>query len=234
MGSMAQQKRGKSRWAFTAPKAPKKVNGVTRSGLAYLQWDNNYEHVLAWARKQYGKDAIKHVSYRPDPKQDIKVAHRAEWERFVGDFAYCVRHNRSVVVDTMSEVNDVRKVAEFGRTLQIMNIFYGSFYADYRALVRDALDNDANVIFVHRMKDEYINNERTGGLKLEGWYGMAYESQVLVEHARDDDGNFKTIVRECAQDAMLNGMEFTTEDDENDFAHLAQRIYPDTELEDWR
>lgn len=222
MGTMAQQKRGKTAWALTAPKP-----------LAYLQWDNNYEHVLAKARKQYGKDAIKHVSYRPNPKLDIKASHMQEWERFVHDFVYAVDNFRSVVIDTMSEVNDVRKVAEFGRTLQIMNIFYGSFYADYRSLVRYAMEHDANVIFIHRMKDEYINNERTGGLKLEGWYGMAYESQMLLEHTRDDEGNFMSIVRECGQDAMLNGLELSSEDDENDFATLATRVYPETEKEDW-
>ena len=222
MATMAQQKRGKSRWAFTAPKP-----------LAYLQWDNNYEHVLAWARKEYGKDKIKHLSYRPDPRADAKAAHRAEWERFLKDYDYCVRNFKSVVVDTMSEVNDARKVSEFGRTLQIMNIFYGSFYSDYRWMVRHALDNDANVIFVHRMKDEYLNNERTGGLKLEGWAGIAYEAQVLLEHRRDDEGVFVSTIRECAQDAMLNGMEFSSEDDENDFAHLAQRIYPESDLDDW-
>ncbi len=218
---MAPQKRGKTRFAFTLPKTFAK-----RSGLAYLQLDNNYQHALTAARKEYGADAIQHLSYSSsDPRGDVQADARRRWERFITDYDYCVRKMAGVIVDTMTELNDLRKLAEFGKTTQIMQLFYGSLYSDYRWMVKHALDNDANVLFLHRMKDEYKNNERTGNLKLDGWTGIVYETQMLLEHTRDDDGIFTTVIREAAQDARLIGMEFSSgADDENHFGALAERV----------
>lgn len=226
MASAAQQKRGKTRFGFTMPKP-----------LAYMQLDANYEHVLAWGRKEYGKDAIKHLKYFADPRADIKSANAAVWDRFIKDFDYSVDNFRSVLIDTTSELLDVRKLAEFGKNTQILQIYYGSIYADLRWMVKRALDSNCNVNFVHRMKKEYRNNEQTGNFELEGWRGIMYETQVYVEHERETDNantNFTTNIIECAQDAMLMGMSLDGAEDENDFATLASRIFPDSEKDDWQ
>lgn len=228
--SSALAKRGKSTWGFSMPK---KAKGG-RKGLAYLQWDANYEHALRKARETYGKDSIQHLRYFADPRGDIKTAHTEVWQRFLRDYDYCVKKFRSVMVDTASELLDARKIAEYGRTSQIQQIFYGSIYADFRWMVKHALDNDANVLFVHRAKKEYQNNDWSGNYVLEGWAGIVYEAQVHVTHDRDEDGNFLTTVVDCGQDAMLNGFVFSSNDDEgNDFAALATKIYPDTTREEW-
>lgn len=217
--TMAPQKRGKTRFGFSMLKGAAKT-----AKLAYLQLDNNYQHALTAARKEYGTDRIQHLSYSSgDPRGDIQADARRRWERFVQDYDFCVRKFQFVMVDTMTELNDLRKLAEFGKTTQIMQLFYGSLYADYRWMVKHALDNDASVLFLHRMKDEYKNNERTGNLKLDGWPGIAYETQMLLEHTRDEDGIFSTIIREAGQDARLIGMEFTSDakSENNDFNSLA-------------
>ena len=226
MASQAVQKRGKTTWAFTMPKSKS-------SPMAYLQLDNNYEHALFQARKKYGKDTIKHLSYAVNPIGNMKDNAFIEWERFLKDFEYCVKNFRSVAVDTFTELNDVRKLAEWGRNTQIPQIYYGSIYADYRYLVNLALNHDANVLFLHRMKDEWLNGERTGSLKLDGWGGIAYETQVLIEHDRTPDGlNFITKVVECTQNALLTGQEIESSEDENDFPHLAARIF-ENDPTDW-
>lgn len=228
--SSALAKRGKTTWGFSMPK--KARNG--RKGLAYLQLDANYEHALKKARTEYGKDSIAHLRYFADPRQDIKGANLAVWERLVRDYEYCVKKFRSVMIDTASELLDVRKLAEYGRNTQIMQMYYGGFYADLRWMVKLALDNDANVLFIHRAKKEYINDTWKGDYELEGWRGIIYEAQVHVTHDRDDDGNFTTSIIDCGQDAMLNGYTFNSGDDEgNDFAALAMKIYPDSSPEDW-
>lgn len=227
--SSAQQKRGKTTWGFTMPKA--KRDG--REGLAYLQLDANYEHALRKARTLYGADSISHLRYFADPRADIKSANAAVWERFLRDYEYCVKKFRSVMVDTTSELLDVRKLAEFGRTTQIMQMYYGGFYADLRWMVKHALDNEANVLFLHRAKKEYVNDVWKGDYTLEGWAGIVYEAQVHVTHDRDDEGNFTTTVVDCGQDAMLNGYTFSSSEDENTFADLAMKIYPETDREDW-
>jgi hypothetical protein len=223
MASAALQKRGKTTWGFTMPKP-----------LAYLQFDANYEHALAKALKQYGKDSIRHLKYFADPRGDIKAANAAVFDRVIKDFDYCVDNFRSVMVDTSSELMDVRKIAEHGRNTQIQQIYYGSIYTDFRWMVKRALDSNCNVLFVHRLKDEWMAGDRTGGYVMEGWKGVQFDAQVYAEHARDAENNFVTTIMECAQDAMLNGMTLTSEDDENDFSTLAQRIFPDSTEKQWK
>ena len=222
MASAALQKRGKTTWGFTMPKP-----------LLYLQLDANYEHALAKARKEYGKDAIRHLRYVVDPRGDMRANAAATWERFVKDFAYGIRNFRSMLVDTASELMDVRKVAEWGRVTQIPQIYYGSIYADFRWFVKDALDSDCNVNFVHRLKDEWQNGDRTGKYVMEGWRGVQFDAQCYVEHERDTEGNFVTTIIEAAQDAMLMGMTLSSEEDENDFPTFATRVFPDTDKDDW-
>lgn len=222
MASAALQKRGKTTWGFTLPKP-----------LAYLQLDANYEHALAKARKQYKKDDIRHLKYFADPRGDIRANNQAQFERLVRDFDYCVSNFRSVLIDTASELMDVRKLAEYGRTTQIPQIYYGPIYADFRWLVKRALDSNCNVLFIHRLKDEWKNGDRTGDYVMEGWKGVQFDAQLYVEHHRDAEGTFVTNILECAQDAMLMGMTLSSADDENDFPTLATRIYPDTAREDW-
>lgn len=223
MASAAQQKRGKTRFGFTMPKP-----------LAYFQLDANYEHVLADARTKFkGKNDIKHIRYFADSRGDIKSSNLAVFERVVKDFDYCVDNFKSVLIDTTSELLDVRKLAEFGRQTQIMQIYYGGIYADFRWMVKRALDSNCNVNFVHRMKKEYRNDNWSGGFELEGWRGVMYETQVYVEHERDADGTFTTNVIECAQNALLMGSSLSSAEDENDFPTLATQIFQDTDKEDW-
>jgi hypothetical protein len=226
MASAALQKRGKSRFGFTMPKP-----------LAYLQLDGNYEHVLAWARKTYGgkkpNEAIRHLKYFADPRGDLKSSNASVFDRFCKDFDYCVDNFRAVLIDTTSELLDVRKLAEWGRTTQIPKIYYGSMYADFRWMVKRALDSNCNVNFIHRLKKEYRGDDWSGDYELEGWRSIVYETQVYVQHERDAENNFATNIVECAQDAMLMGMSLKSEEDENDFATLASRIYPNTDKEEW-
>ncbi len=222
MASAALQKRGKTRWAFTMPKP-----------LVYMQLDNCYEHALARARKEYGADAIRHLHYEVDPLKDLKTAAAETWTRFVRDYEYAINNARSVVVDTATELLDIRKLAEFGRNTQIPQMNYGSFYADFRWLVNTGMKSGANVLFIHRLKDEWLGGERTGSYTMDGWKGVQFDSEIYVEHDRDEDGNFMTNIKECTQDAMLMGMTLSSADEDNDFAGLATRVFPETSREEW-
>ena len=223
VASSALQKRGKTTFGFSMP-----------GPLAYLQLDANYEHALSKARKLHKKKDIKHLRYFADPRADIKGANAAVWSRLIRDFAYSVDNFRSVFVDTASELLDVRKLSEFGRTTQILQMYYGGFYADLRWMVKYATDHDANVMFVHRQKKEYVNDTWKGDYELEGWRGIVYEAPIYIEHTRDDEGNaYITTIKECSQDAMLVGTTLSSADDENDFAALATRVFPETERADW-
>lgn len=204
--------------------------------LAYLQLDASGEFMLEQARKQTKKKAdIKHLKYMVEnPRGDIKAANLAVFERFIRDFAYCIRNFRSVLVDTATELLEVRKLAEWGRVQQIMQMYYGSMYADFRWMVKEARNHDANVWFLHRMGDEYVNDARTGNDVLKGWKEIQYEAQVYIEHDRTDEGVFTTTIKECEQNALVMGQTLSSAEDDNDFTHLALAVFPDTSEEDWR
>lgn len=229
LSSMALQKRGKTTWAYTMPKEKK----GKLEGLAYFQFDANYEHALRKSREQYGDKAIQHLRYAADPRSDIKTSNLAVWTRLLRDYEYCLGRFRSIVIDTTTEVLDVRKLAEYGRNTQIQQMNYGAMYSDLRWMVKQALDSDTNVNFIHRMKKEYINNNWTGEYALEGWGNIVFETQCHISHDRDSDGVFTTTIVDSGQDAMLNGLTFSSEDGDNDFKSLAMKIYPDSEEGDW-
>lgn len=222
--SAAKQKRGKTKFGLTMPRP-----------LCYMQLDASGEFMLGEARKSAKKkDDIKHLKYFADPRGDIKGANLRVWETLVRDFEYCISNFRSVLVDTLTEALDVRKLAEFGRNSQILQIYYGSIYADFRWMVKEARLHDANVWFVHRVKDEYVGGDRTGNDLLDGWRGIQYEAQVYVEHDRSDEGIYTTTIKECEQNGLIAGMVLSSDDDDNDFPTLATRVFPDTDLKDWR
>lgn len=221
--SAAKQKRGKTRFALTLPRP-----------LVYMQLDASGEFMLEQARTATKKKTdLQHLKYFADPRGDIKGTNLKVWERFLRDFEYNVQNFRGVVVDTITELLDVRKLAEFGRNTQILQIYYGSIYADFRWMVKEARHHDANVWFVHRVKDEYVDGDRTGRDLLDGWRGIQYEAQVYVEHDRDDDVVFTTTVKECEQNALVTGAVLSSADDDNDFASLAVRVFPDSERKEW-
>lgn len=221
--SAAKQKRGKTRFGFTMPQP-----------LCYMQLDASGEYMLDEARKRKKKADIKHLKYFADPRGDIKSANLREWERLIRDFEYNVRNFRSVLLDTATEALDVRKLAEFGRNMQIMQMYYGSIYGDFRWMVKEARKRDANVLFVHRVKDEYIDNTRTGRDILDGWRNIMYEAQVYIEHGREDN-TFTTTIVECEQNALVMGLTLSSDkdDNDNDFPHLAARVFGN-EPEDWQ
>lgn len=202
--------------------------------LVYMQLDASGEFALERARAAAKKKLdIQHLKYFADPRKDIKGENLRVWERFVRDFEYNVRNFRSVLVDTATELLDVRKIAEFGRSTQILQIYYGGFYADFRWFIKEARKNDANVWFAHRVKDLYENGDRTGKDVLAGWRDIVYEAQVYVEHDRSEDGVFSTIIQECEQNALIMGQTLSSADDDNDFPGLAVQIFADTERKDW-
>lgn len=201
--------------------------------LCYMQLDASGEYMLAEARERSKKKTdIQPLKYFADPRGDIRANNLKEWERLIRDFEYAVRNFRSVLLDTATEALDVRKLAEYGRNTQIKSLWYGPIYSDFRWMVKEARKHDANVLFVHRVKDEYVNDARTGNDVLDGWQKIVYEAQVYIEHGRDEN-NFTTTIMECEQNALVTGMTFSSDEEDNDFPNLAAKVFGN-DPDDWR
>ena len=137
-------------------------------------------------------------------------------------------------------------IGEYGRAQSIDPYAYGPIHQTLRAMVRSALQGDKNVLLLHQMKEEWESKtimtqngpkeqrSPSGSYKRAGFAGAGYLSQANLWHYREDDGSTKffTKIVDCRRNPDLNGM--VLEDENNDFPHLAQLIFPETEIEEWQ
>lgn len=216
-GLAAKEKCGKTHFALTAP-----------GPIAFFNLDIGTEGVVG---KFIEEKDVYECKYDPGAENP-----EAEWERFESDFDSVLRVEeiRTMVLDTATEVWELLRINKFGRLDQVMPHMYGPVNAVYRRLIRDAYKSGKNIVLIHKMKPEYIGNERTGGYVLAGFADTPFLTQVNVRLFRDDvDGGseFSALVNDCRQNPGLNGE--VLEGPMCSFPALAQAILPDSKEEDW-
>lgn len=181
--------------------------------------------------------------------KDPQALAKAEWAAFESDYRYSLAHNRTTIIDTGSEMYELIRLAELGRLTQVPPNLYGPVNAKMRALIRLAYDGDSNVIFLHKMKEEWVNepsfnpskgkientSRKTGNYKRAGWNDMGYQVQVSIHAFREDlnggGSNFFLKVLDCRHNPALNG--YVLEGEQVNFPTLAQMVMPGTSLENW-
>jgi hypothetical protein len=169
---------------------------------------------------------------------------RAEvlWDTFKKDFdAVCKNSKvRTIVWDSATEAWELARIAEFGKLTQVQPWHYGPLNAEFRKVLRAVTDTDKNLIVTHKMTEVYVERkgsdgkrkaEATGEFRRSGFKDMAYVVQVNLRSFHDDLG-FGIEVMDCRQDGDLAGMELRGKD--CTFAELATRIFPETDVKDWR
>jgi len=114
-----------------------------------------------------------------------------------------------------------------------MQLFYGSIWADFRWLVREALKSQCNVGFIHQVRKEYKADDWTGDYELDGWRGIVFETQVHLRHRRVEGPVFETSIEECTQNANLMGSVLSSKDEDNTFPNLAANIFGES-VKDWQ
>ena len=124
------------------------------------------------------------------------------------------------------------RLARFGRLAQVLPTHYAPLNAEINGLLNAALFSTANVIFIHREKDEYINNAKNGKLDFAGQKDFPFKSTITIKHYFDyREKAFKIDVLKCRGNSAMIGE--TVEEPLNTFAYLASQVYPDTEMADW-
>ena len=221
VGVEALEKEGKTHFALTAP-----------GPLAVFDFDTGMEgvvHKFAGKKKIYVSDYRRLGNVMTNTPENWVLL----WEKFKREYiaAMDAPEIRTVVLDTATEVWELLRMARFGKLTQVMPYHYGPVNAEYRELIRKAYASGKNLILLHKMKDEYVNDKRTGQLKRSGFSDTGFLVQVNVRLWRDEDNNFHLYVKDCRQNPDANGMDLMN--DMANFPTLATIVFPGTEEGDW-
>ncbi len=227
------QKEGKTSLALSAP-----------GPIALLNLDTGLEGVVD---KFIGKKKIYVAEFKyldavydtmkPDEKQS---AFRKMWKRVWDTYMDALKSKdiRSIVVDTFTEAYELQRLAAFGKLTNVMPVQYGPVNAELKEMVKRALYNDKNVIYLNRMRDVYKENKkgmevRTGEVERAGWGKLGYEVQVCLRSYKDEDGMFGVRVVDCRHKTELEGEEYMIGDMYEGFKEVAMEIWEGSKEEDW-
>jgi len=210
---------GKTRFTLTAP-----------GPIAFLNFDYGLEGVVE--RFQVQKDiyvsSIK-LDFQGGKDQVVTAAER-ELQKFETNYQTALRQARTIVIDTGTELWELMRLAAFGKLAQVMPHHYAPVNQEMERLVKLAYESDANLIMTHRLKEQWINDKKTG---LYEFAGMKEIPSFVQAHARlwvDQDG-FHLRVGKCRQNVGIVGLELVN--DMITFPTLASFVFPDTTPEDW-
>ena len=158
------------------------------------------------------------------------------WNNIMRDYQEMLASGaRTGIIDTGSELWEILRLARFGKLDKVMPHHYGPVNAEFREIIRMAYDTGMNLWLLHKMKDEYTNDKRTGDVKRAGFSDMGFLVQIAVRCWRDDESqypdNFHATVTDCRHDPSLHA--FDMQGKMASVATLGQLVFPDSEAEEW-
>lgn len=214
------EKQGKTHFALTAP-----------GPLAVFDFDNGLEGVL----NKFAKRKTIYVSeYKLGNSCDLNT-YLANLDKFKREFLATMKPGngiRSVLVDTATEMWELMRMARFGKLTQVLPHNYGPVNAEFRELIRVAYTSDKNLLLLHKMKPEYVNDKSTGKVLRAGFGEIGFLVQVNIELRRDAELDFTSTVKDCRQNEGIAGLELVG--DMNNFPSLAQLVFPESNEEEWK
>jgi hypothetical protein len=223
------EKQGKSTWALTAP-VP----------IAYHNLNNRVEHVLDRFVGR-GIYEFKYDTLLAKEQHEWKYM----WDKFRGDFAEALGNTdvRTIVIDTETDLWEMRRLAQWGRESSVPDQ-YGGLNKDIRNLYDAVISTDKNLIVISEMKKKYITkivntrggkrelSEWDGSYEFAGWSNAGAKVEVNLEAVfNPEDKVFSTTIHNCGVNAMIAGQVF--EGAESNFPFLASTVFPDTDPGYW-
>lgn len=159
------------------------------------------------------------------------------WEEFVKNYRASLQKKNSCIVDTASEAWQLCRLARLGKLAQVLPIQYAAVNAEFRQLTQLALTNvECNVIYTHKMKAVYKNEQKTEEKERSGFGEIDYDVQAVLRTGRDFTKQgieqFSITILECRSRMEASGTRFSGRD--CTFQKVATAIYPNTTEEDWR
>ena len=215
------EKHGKTSFALSAP-----------GPIIYFNLDFGQEGVID---KYSGDKDIYEKEYK-FTRLETADRYVTLWTGFVTDFRAALQSKaRTIIIDTATEAWELVRLARFGKLAQVMPHNYGPVNAEYMGIIREGYSYDKNVILLHKLKKQYVNDMFSGNYERAGFNNTGFLVQTNLEVYRDGlDGGFYLKVLDCRQNSALGGMEFELSDYTNGFGFLAQLVFPDSTEDDWK
>ena len=214
------EKAGKSSFALSAP-----------GPIIYFNLDYGLEGVLG--RYTDLKDIyVKEYRFKRNDSPDRYIT---LWTNFVTDYYAAMKSKaRTIIIDTATEAWELLRLARFGKLTKVLPFHYGPVNTEYMSLIREGYSYDKNILLLHKLKKQYVNDNFSGKYERAGFGNTGFLVQANLEVRRDGlDGAFYLDVLDCRQNSALGGMEIELADEFSGFPFLAQLIFPDTVEEDW-
>lgn len=209
-----QEKTGKTHFALTAP-----------GPIGFMDIDIGVEGVI---EKFTTEKDIHLAEYTLDFPFEQKASEQM-WKQFANDYKHLLGANvRTGIIDNASEAWDLLRVAKFGRLTQIMPHLYTTVNSEFRGLLKMAYKSDVNLILLHKVKKQYINDQFTGKYERNGFNDIGYLVQVVVETYKEG-GKFFLRVLASRQNPGIEGLVI----ENPTFQKLGVAVFPGTEEKDW-
>jgi len=129
-------------------------------------------------------------------QQEVK----AVWDKFNKDFQKDVSDPevKTLVIDTgthLYEIARIARAAELGQA-NILQHQYGEVYARIRALIQQARLMGKSLVITHHVRDEYVDDKKTGSLEMDGCKIIPGEVDVVMWLKKTEikEGKSKQIV----------------------------------------
>jgi hypothetical protein len=143
---------------------------------------------------------------------------------------------KSIFIDTGSELWDLLRIARLGKLTQVLPVQYAAVNAEFRQLLQILLTCGKNVVLSHKVKPEYVNDQKTNRFERAGFGDIGFDVQVELRLERDlkadGDNQFVLTFMDCRANKNLKGQSLRGLDCQ--FLKVVKLIYPDTTEEDWK
>jgi hypothetical protein len=218
--------------------------GLTMPGdlfILNLNWGlvGVYEKYVKAGKTLYVQD-IK-IPYTKDlpgsPFTILATAATEQWRKAILALMEAVKDPSisSIFIDTGSELWDLLRVARLGKLTQVMPIQYASVNAEFRQLLQILLTCGKNVLISHKVKPEYVNDQKTNRFERAGFGDIGFDVQVSLvadrDLKKDGDDQFSLMFADCRANKDLAGTVLRGTD--CNFMNIVKLIYPETEDKNW-
>lgn len=228
------EKTGKNHLAFCYNQGPIYVHSFDRGLEGVVQ-------KFQATREIYVADYELVIQPGEGTEKEVGNAANVVWEQFISNYRDSLASTRDeglVLVDTGTESWELLRLASFGKLTQVMPHMYSKPNAEFRDLVREGYDA-TNVIWLHKMKDEwenYLDNKgqeksrRTGQKKAMMMNDIPFlvqcNIQTWTQGNLDGAGcQFNAQILDCRLNQELMGMNV-----DNDFNALLDLVMASIEV----
>jgi len=188
-------KTGKTHFALTAP-----------DPIFFINVDIGTEGVLDKFQAEGKRIYVHDVRV---PKTGSKDVYVPMWENLKNIFKKVFQVGAgTVIADTGTEVYELARLAKFGKLTQVMPQHYTEVNSEFREVLRLAYESSMNMVFIHKMKPVYIQNQRTNEYEPSGQSDMGYNTQANVTTYREDTDEgtkFSAFIKDCRHNPNVNG-----------------------------